>query len=73
MFWNQIRSEEFEQQAEVLRQHQLNNLGNFYKIFPVEDTSVERTGGLFNKRTVKTAKAYYSKFDHQANGYNLMR
>lgn len=39
IYWNQMRSEEFALENENLRQHQVNNLGGFYKIFPIEDAN----------------------------------
>ena len=67
LFWNQMRSEEFAKEIEERRQYQINNLGNFYKVFPVEDGDVSLSGGLFRNSISKKARSYYSKFEKNGN------
>ena len=59
LFWNQMRTEEFAKEMEERRQYQINNIGGFYKVFPIED--------LFKNSISKKAKSYYSKFERNGN------
>ena len=67
LFWNQMRGEEFAKEIEERRMYQINNLGGFYKVFPVEDSDQSFSGGLFRNSIAKKAKSYYSKFERNGN------
>ena len=67
LFWNQMRGEEFAKEIEDRRMYQINNLGGFYKVFPVEDIDQSYSGGLFRNSIAKKAKSYYSKFERNGN------
>lgn len=67
LFWNQMRGEEFAREIEERRVHQINNLGGFYKVFPVEDADQSFSGGLFRNSISKKAKSYYAKFEKNGN------
>jgi hypothetical protein len=67
LFWNQMRTEEFEKEMEERRLYQINNIGGFYKVFPIEDKSESLSGGLFKNSISKKAKSYYSKFERNGN------
>ena len=67
LFWNQMRGEEFAREIDERRVHQLNNLGGFYKVFPVEDQDQSLSGGLFRNSISKKAKSYYAKFEKNGN------
>ena len=58
-----MRGEEFSREIDERRLHQLNNLGGFYKVFPVEDQDSRYSGGLFKNSIAKKAKNYYAKFE----------
>ena len=62
-----MRGEEFAREIEERQIHQLNNLGGFYKVFPVEDQDVAFSGGLFRNSISKKAKSYYAKFEKNGN------
>lgn len=62
-----MRGEEFAREIDERRVHQLNNLGGFYKVFPVEDQDQSFSGGLFRNSISKKAKSYYSKFEKNGN------
>ena len=67
LFWNQMRGEEFAREIDERRVHQLNNLGGFYKVFPVEDQDQSLSNGLFRNSISKKAKSYYAKFEKNGN------
>lgn len=67
LFWNQMRGEEFAKEIDERRIHQLNNLGGFYKVFPVEDQDQSLSNGLFRNSISKKAKSYYAKFEKNGN------
>jgi hypothetical protein len=67
LFWNQMRTEEFAKEMEERRQYQINNIGGFYKVFPIEDKGENLSGGLFKNSISKKAKSYYSKFERNGN------
>ena len=62
-----MRGEEFAKEIEDRRMYQINNLGGFYKVFPVEDIDQSYSGGLFRNSIAKKAKIYYSKFERNGN------
>ena len=62
-----MRTEEFAKEMEERRQYQINNIGGFYKVFPIEDRGESLSGGLFKNSISKKAKSYYSKFERNGN------
>lgn len=62
-----MRTEEFEKELEERRQYQIDNIGGFYKVFPIEDKAESLSGGLFKNSISKKAKSYYSKFERNGN------